>query len=306
MINTFLLSFSTFACQLKIKKMSKKIVLITGTNSGFGWLTAHSVAAAGHQVYATMRDTKGRNADKAEALAAIANVTVLDVNLTDDKSVEQAIETILAKEGAIDVLVNNAGFAMSGVAESYTTADVHTTFDINVYAPWRMIKQVLPAMRKQREGLIINVTSGFGRVSFPFATIYSASKFALEGISEGLHYEVKRLGIDVAIVEPGAFPTEMQQKNNLASDQAVFEDYGAIADIPNKMITALGGEMQVKKPDPQNVADAILKLISTPKGTRPLRTVVDPITGQYIAAANQAVAEQFAKGLSVFGMGELL
>ena len=167
--------------------MSKKIVLITGTNSGFGWLAAHSVAAAGHHVYATMRDTQGRNADKARALAAVENVTVLDVTLTDDESVKQAVETILAKEGTIDVLVNNAGYAMSGVVESFTTADVHTTFDINVYAPWRLIKQVLPAMRKQADGLIINVTSGFGRVSFPFATIYAASKFALEGISEGLH-----------------------------------------------------------------------------------------------------------------------
>jgi short-subunit dehydrogenase len=161
-------------------------------------------------------------------------------------------------------------------------------------------------MRKQANGLIINVTSGFGRVSFPFATIYSASKFALEGISEGLHYEVKRLGIDVALVEPGAFPTEMQLKNNPASDQGVFEGYGAIADIPNKMIAALGAQMQAKKPNPQNVADAIVKLIGTEKGKRPLRTVVDPITGEFIDAANQAVAEQFAKGLTIFGMGELL
>lgn len=286
--------------------MSKKIVLITGTNSGFGWLTAHSVASLGHQVYATMRDTHGRNADKARALEAIANVTVLDVTLTDEQSVKQAVETILAKEGTIDVLVNNAGYSMTGVAESFTTADVHTTFDINVYAPWRLIKEVLPAMRKQAEGLIINVTSGFGRVSFPFATIYAASKFALEGISEGLHYEVKRLGIDVAIVEPGAFPTEMQQKNNPASDQGVSEGYVAIADIPSKMIAALGGEMQAKNPKPQDVADAIIRLIGSPKGTRPLRTVVDPITGQYIDAANKTVAEQFAKGLTVFGMGELL
>jgi NAD(P)-dependent dehydrogenase (short-subunit alcohol dehydrogenase family) len=288
------------------KKMSKKIVLITGTNSGFGWLTAHSVAALGHQVYATMRDTQGRNADKAAALGAIPNVTVLDVNLTNDDSVKQAVDTILAQAGTIDVLVNNAGYAMTGVAESFTTADVHTTFDINVYAPWRLMKQVLPAMRKQVDGLIINVTSGFGRVSFPFATIYAASKFALEGISEGLHYEVKRLGIDVALVEPGAFPTEMQQKNNPASDQGVFEGYGAIAEIPNKMIAALGGEMQAKNPNPQDVADAIVKLIDIPQGQRPLRTVVDPITGQYIEAANQAMAEQFAKGLTVFGMGELL
>ncbi|MPT31430.1 MAG: SDR family oxidoreductase [Chryseobacterium sp.] len=286
--------------------MSKKIVLITGTNSGFGWLTAHSVSTLGHKVYATMRDTQGRNADKAAALSALENVTVLDVTLTEDESVKQAVDTILEKEGTIDVLVNNAGYAMGGVAESFTVADVHTTFDINIYAPWRLIKQVLPAMRKQGEGLIINVTSGFGRVSFPFATIYAASKFALEGISEGLHYEVKRLGIDVAIVEPGAFPTEMQQKNNPASDQEVFEGYAAVADIPNKMVTALGGEMQDKNPNPQDVADAIVKLIDTPKGSRPLRTVVDPITGQFIEAANQAVAEQFAKGLTVFGMGELL
>ena len=286
--------------------MSKKIVLITGTNSGFGWITAHSLAGAGHQVYASMRDTQGRNADKAAALAAIANVTVLDITLTDDESVRQAVETVLTKEGTIDVLVNNAGYSMTGVAESFTTADVHTTFDINVYAPWRMIKQVLPTMRKQADGLIINVTSGFGRVSFPFATIYAASKFALEGISEGLHYEVKRLGIDVVIVEPGAFPTEMQQKNNPASDQTVFEGYGAIADIPGKMIAALSAEMQAKNPDPQDIADTILKLIATPKGTRPLRTVVDPTTGQYIDAANEAVAKQFAAGLTVFGMGALL
>ena len=286
--------------------MSKKIVLITGTNSGFGWLTAHSVAALGHQVYATMRDTKGKNAEKAEALSAVENVTVLDVTLTDDESVRQAVDVIIAKEGTIDVLVNNAGVSMNGVAESFTTADVQAIFDVNVFAPWRFIKQVLPAMRKQKDGLIINVTSGFGRVSFPFATIYAGSKFGLEGISEGLHYEVKRLGVDVAILEPGAFPTEMQQKTKYASDQSVFEGYGAIADLPNKMIAAVGGLMQTKNPNPQDVADAIVKLIGTEKGKRPLRTVVDPLTGEFIEAANNAVAEHFGEGLKIFGMGELL
>lgn len=286
--------------------MSKKIVLITGTNSGFGWLTVHSVAALGHKVYATMRDTEGKNADKAQALSPLENVTVLDVTLTDDKSVEQAVETIIAKEDSIDVLVNNAGFSMNGVAESFTTADVQAMFDVNVFAPWRFMKQVLPAMRKQEDGLIINVTSGFGRVSFPFATVYAASKFGLEGLSEGLHYEVKRLGVDVAILEPGAFPTEMSQKTGYASDQSVFEGYGAIAEIPNKMMAALGGLIQSHQTNPQDVADAIVKLITTEKGKRPLRTVVDPITGEYIDAANQAVAEQFAKGLIKFGMGELL
>lgn len=286
--------------------MSKKVVLITGTNSGFGWLTAHSVAALGHKVYATMRDTQGKNAECANQLSKVENVTVLDVTLTDDESVKQAVDTIIAKEGTIDVLVNNAGFSMNGVAESFTTDDVQKLFDVNVFAPWRFIKQVLPAMRKQADGLIINVTSGFGRVSFPFATIYAGSKFGLEGISEGLHYELKRLGIDVAILQPGAFPTEISQKTQPASDQAVFEGYGAVAEIPGKMVAAIGGLIQAHNPDPQDVADAIVKLIGTEKGKRPLRTVVDPITGEYIEAANKAVADQFSEGLKLFGMGELL
>ena len=286
--------------------MSKKIVLITGTNSGFGWLTAHSVAASGHQVYATMRDTKGKNAEKANALSAVKNVTVLDVTLTDDESVKQAVETIIAKEGTIDVLVNNAGFSMNGVAESFTTADVQAIFDVNVFAPWRLIKQVLPAMRKQADGLIINVTSGFGRVSFPFATVYSASKFGLEGLSEGLHYELKRLGVDVAIVQPGAFPTEMGQKTQPASEFSIFEDYSAIADIPNKMVGAITQLIQTANPNPQDVADAIVKLINSEKGKRPLRTVVDPTTGEYIKAINLAIEPQFGEALKLFGMGELL
>lgn len=286
--------------------MSKKIVLITGTNSGFGWLTVHSVAGLGHEVYATMRDTQGKNAEKAKALSAIKHVTVLDVTLTDEGSVKQGIETIIAKEGTIDVLVNNAGVSMQGVAESFTTDDVKSMFDVNVFAPWTFIKHVLPFMRKQKSGLIINVTSGFGRVSFPFATVYAASKFGLEGLSEGLHYEVKRLGIDVAILQPGAFPTEMAQKTNLASDQSVFEGYTTVSDIPNKMMAAVGGLIQTHNSNPQDVADAIVKLINAEPGKRPLRTVVDPITGEYIEAANQAVAEQFAKGLALFGMGELL
>ncbi len=286
--------------------MSKKVVLITGTNSGFGWLAAHSIAALGHKVYATMRNTQGNNAEQAKALSAVENVTVLDVTLTNDESVKQAVDTVIATEGTIDVLVNNAGFTMSGVAESYTTADVQKMFDVNVFAPWRFIKQVLPTMRKQAEGLIINVTSGFGRVSFPFATIYAGSKFGLEGISEGLHYELKRLGIDVAILQPGAFPTEINQKTIPATDQFVFEGYGAVAEIPNKMIAAIGSLIQSHQPNPQDVADAIVKLIGTEKGKRPLRTVVDPITGEFIEAANQAVAENFGKGLALFGMGELL
>lgn len=286
--------------------MSKKVVLITGTNSGFGWLTVNSVAALGHKVYATMRDTQGKNADKAKALAQVKNVTVLDVSLTDEMSVKNAIDTIIAKEGTIDVLVNNAGAAMFGVAESATTDDVQRMFDVNVIAPWRLMKLALPFMRKQSEGLIINVSSGWGRFAAPFTVVYGASKFALEGLSEGLHYEVRPLGVDVAIIQPGAFPTEMSQKIQVGSDVSVADDYKAIAHVPNKLFAAIAQMFETANPNPQDVADAVVNLINLPKGQRPLRTVVDPSTGEIVKRANDAVNVEYAKVLTTFGMEELL
>lgn len=286
--------------------MSKKIVLITGTNSGFGWLTANSVAALGHKVYATMRDTEGKNADRAKALAKVENVTVLDVSLTDETSVKNAIDTIIAAEGTIDVLVNNAGISMFGVAETATPADMQRIFDINVIAPWRLMKLVLPFMRKQSQGLIINVSSGWGRFAAPFTVAYAASKFALEGLSEGLHYEVRPLGVDVAIIQPGAFPTEMSQKVQFGSDASVAEDYKVIAEIPNKLFAVIGQMFETIKPNPQDVADAVVNLITLPAGQRPLRTVVDPGTGEIVKKANDAVQVEYENVLRTFGMSDLL
>jgi len=286
--------------------MNKKVVLITGTNSGFGWLTANSVAALGHKVYATIRDTQGKNADKAKALAQVENITVLDVSLTDETSVKNAIDTIIATEGRIDVLVNNAGISAFGVAESSTTDDVQRMLDVNVIAPWRLIKLALPYMRKQSEGLIINVSSGWGRFSAPFSVVYATSKFALEGLSEGLHYELRPLGVDVAIIQPGAFPTEMSQKLQAGSDPSVVEEYKAIADVPNKMFAAIGQMFETNKPNPQDVADAVVKLINLPKGQRPLRTVVDPSTGEIVKNVNDAINVEYTKVLTAFGIEELL
>ncbi|MCU7616310.1 SDR family oxidoreductase [Chryseobacterium sp. PBS4-4] len=286
--------------------MDKKVILITGTNSGFGWLTAQSVAALGHKVYATMRDTEGKNADKAKALAEVKNITVLDVSLTDETSVKTAIDTVIAKEGTIDVLVNNAGISMFGVAESFTTDDLQRMMEVNVYAPWRLMKLALPHMRKQSEGLIINVSSGWGRFSAPFSVVYAASKFALEGLSEGLHYEVRPLGVDVAIIQPGAFPTEMSQKIQYGSDPSVVDDYEKIAEFPEKMFGAIGQIFETAKPNPQDVADAVINLINLPKGQRPLRTVADPSTGEIIKTANDAVKVEYDKVLTAFGMKDLL
>jgi len=286
--------------------MEKKIILITGTNSGFGWLAANSSADLGHKVYATMRDTNGRNADKAKALAQHANIEVLDVELTNSKSVNDAITSVIKKEGRIDVMVNNAGIYATGIAETFTEEDLSKIIDVNVNGYWRTIKAVLPQMRKQGEGLIINVSSVGGRFSFPFQTVYSGAKFAVEGLTEGLHYEVRPLGVDVAIVQPGPFPTDIFGKIVNGSDMAVIAEYGDLAKIPEQIGAGIGQLFETLKPNPQLVADAIVTLINMPKGKRPLRTVVDPATGSFSEIANKEVKEQYDKFLTAFGMQEML
>ncbi len=286
--------------------MKNKVVLITGTNSGFGWLTANSCAAEGHRVYATMRDTQGRNAEKAKLLIQQANINVLDVEITSEKSVNDAIAAIIKKEGRIDVIVNNAGIYTVGIAETFTEGDLNKVMDVDVIGAWRMIRAVLPHMRQQGEGLIINISSVAGRFSFPFQTIYNSAKFAVEGLTEGLHYEVRPLGVDVVMVQPGAFPTDIFGKIMSGSDTTVIAGYGELANVPERIGEGIGQMFENLKPDPQLVANAILTLIHTPKGKRALRTVVDPATGSYSEIANRQVKEQYDNFLTAFGMQSML
>jgi NAD(P)-dependent dehydrogenase (short-subunit alcohol dehydrogenase family) len=286
--------------------MEKKVILITGTSSGFGWLAANTCAASGHKVYATMRDTKGRNAGKAKTLAQHINIEVLDVDIKNTGSINMAIARVIAKEGRLDVLVNNAGLYSVGITETFTEEDVANIMDVNVMGSWRTIRAALPKMRKQEEGLIINISSVAGRFSFPFQTIYNSAKFAIEGLTEGLHYEVRPLGVDVVMIQPGAFPTEVWGKIVTGSDTSVIPGYGDLAKVPDQIGAGISQMFEAAKPDPQLVADAILQLIAASKGERPLRTVVDPATGDFSEIANQHVKEQFDSFLTAFGMGEML
>ena len=286
--------------------MEKKVILITGTNSGFGWLAANSCAASGHKVYATMRDTKGRNADKAMALGVHDNLEILDVDVTDSKTVNDAIETIIKNEGRIDVVVNNAGVYAIGIAETFTESDLTKILDVDVIGPWRIIRAVLPQMRNQGEGLVINISSVAGRFSFPFQTMYNGAKFAIEGLTEGLHYEVRPLGVDVVMIQPGPFPTDIFTKILAGSDAGVLAGYGDLAQVPQQIGAGIGQMFENLKPDPQLVADAIVDLINMPKGKRPLRTVVDPATGSFSEIANKQVKEQFDQFLTAFGMKDML
>jgi NAD(P)-dependent dehydrogenase (short-subunit alcohol dehydrogenase family) len=286
--------------------MKQKVILITGTNSGFGWLHVHTLSKAGHKVYATVRDLKGRNAAKATELQSLPNVTVVEAELTDAASVKAAVDVAIAAEGRIDVLVNNAGNFTSGIAETFTEKDVDFLFDVHFKGTWRTIKQVLPHMRRQGEGLIINTSSVLGRFSSPFMTFYNSAKFAVEGLSEGLRYELRPLGVDVVLIQPGAFPTDIFGKAGQGSDSSVIDGYGELAKVPEQIGAGIGHLFETAKPNAQDVADAVLRLIELPKGQRPLRTVVDGITGKFVVEANDHVREGHRGFVSAFGMQALL
>ena len=286
--------------------MSKKVVLITGTNSGFGYLAAQSLAEEGHTVYATIRETKGRNAERANELAAVDNINVVDLDVTDAARVKEVVAEIVDAEGRLDVVVNNAGFYGGGITETFTEDDLEKMFDVNVKGVWRLTKASLPQLRKQGEGLVINISSGLGRFSAPFMTVYNSTKFAVEGLTEGLHYELRPLGVDVVAIQPGAFPTEIFGKTASGTDAHLAVEYGPLASIPDQIGEGMGQLFETVKPNPQDVADSIIELINTPKGQRPLRTVVDPATGQFVSNANESVKPHFDGFLTAFGMGELL
>jgi len=283
-----------------------KVILITGTSSGFGWLIAKTCAALGHSVYAGMRNTKGANANKAKELSMVKNIHVLDMDVTDEKEIKASVNTILKNDGRIDVVINNAGIYAIGLAETFVPEDLEKFIGVNAVAPWKVIRAVLPNMRKQRSGLIINVSSVAGRFSFPFQMIYNSSKFALEGLTEGLHFELKGMGIDIVLLQPGPFPTEIFGKTFTGSNAAITNEYGDLANIPQQMGAGLEQLFKTTKPNPQLVADAVVNLINTPSGKRSLRTVVDPSAGALTETANEQVMEQYRNFLTAFGMQAML
>jgi NAD(P)-dependent dehydrogenase (short-subunit alcohol dehydrogenase family) len=279
-----------------------RTAIVTGASSGFGRLTAQALAADGWRVYATMRDVAGRNAVSAVGLRA-EGIAVVELDVLSDTSVAAAAFTIGKEVGAPDVLVNNAGNAFFGLVEAFTPAAVEQQFATNVVGPLRVNRAFLPAMRARKTGLIVYVSSIVGRLVIPSGGVYGASKFALEALAEASSYELAPFGIDVAIVQPGAYPTDISAKGSGADDAARAESYGDLdAIIGGAIDAALGGVAKTR--DSADVARAIVALANAPAGTRPLRTTVpaDPATD----AINAATAPVQAQVIEALGLGDLL
>jgi NAD(P)-dependent dehydrogenase (short-subunit alcohol dehydrogenase family) len=256
---------------------SKQVVLITGSSTGFGRMFVETLARKGHTVFATMRDPGGRNAKNAFEIRALAEkdslpIHILELDVTDDSSVGRAVDAAVAKAGRIDVVINNAGFYLSGLAEAVTTEQAQRLMDANFLGPVRVNRAVLPHMRRQRSGVLVHISSAAGRIVAPSMGLYCASKFALEALAETYSYELAGQGIESVIVEPGQYETPIFGNTVVAADEARTDTYGPMRDIPAKVNAALSSTAG----NAQEVADAVLRIVETAAGEKQLRYFVSP------------------------------
>ena len=245
-----------------------KTILITGASSGFGRDTAETLFRAGHTVYASMRGAQGKNREAAEALRKLGIKTV-ELDVSDDASVKAGVKKVLAEAGKIDVLVNNAGIGSAGVTEAFTAEQAKVVFDTNVIGLLRVTRAVLPSMRQKRDGLIINIGSILGRVTFPFLGIYGASKFAVEALTDSVRYEVSQLGVEVVEVQPSAYPTNFFSGIQTPADTEVTKSYGEVGQIPDAMFKSFMSRFEGEDaPNPHDVSEAVARLVDQSKGSR--------------------------------------
>jgi len=281
-----------------------KTILITGASSGFGRLTAETLRNSGHKVFAGFRSNDGRKKQVADELRK-KNIEILKLDVTDQGSVDSAIAQLLEKSNnELDVVVNNAGVASAGISEAFTPEQIRQLFEVNVFGVQRVLRATLPVLRAKRRGLVINVGSILGRITLPFFGLYGASKYAVEAMSDSYRYELSQLGVEVVLVQPSAYPTNMYAAAQQPADEELRNTYGEVAEVPDKIlktfVTLFQGE---NGPNPQDVATAIDKIVSTPAGNRPDRVVVGLPFGS--DTVNKAVAPIQRGVIENLGLGDL-
>jgi NAD(P)-dependent dehydrogenase (short-subunit alcohol dehydrogenase family) len=265
--------------------MSKQVILVTGASSGFGLMTARLLAQAGHTVYASMRETKGRNAPQVTAVAAWAaeqtvDLRTVELDVQSDASAEAGIAAILRDADRLDVIVHNAGHMMFGPAEAFTPDQFIQQYDVNVLGAQRVNRAALPHLRAQGKGLLVWVGSSSTRGGTPpFLAPYFAAKAAMDALAVSYSTELALWGIETTIIVPGAFTkgTNHFAHSGSPSDTARVADYeaGPYAGIADKALKGLAA-LEPADADPAEVAREIVRVIDAPFGKRPFRVHVDP------------------------------
>ncbi|MFC5756660.1 SDR family oxidoreductase [Rhizobium sp. GCM10022189] len=265
--------------------MSKQVIVITGASSGFGALTARALAKAGHIVYASMRETEGRNKPQVEAVDAFSrengvDLKAVELDVASDASVETGIAKVIAAEGHIDTIIHNAGHMSFGPAEAFTPQQYAELFDINVLSTQRVNRAVLPHLRKQGRGLVVWVSSSSTRGGTPpYLAPYFAAKAAMDSLAVSYASELTRWGIETAIIVPGAFTkgTNHFAHSGSPADTARAAEYneGPYKGLPEQALKGLAS-LEPADADAASVATAIVEVVNMPFGKRPFRTHIDP------------------------------
>lgn len=286
-------------------------VLLTGASSGMGKIIAEVLALQGFRVFAGMRDVHGRNAGNAAHLHAISAphpIVPFEIDVTDDYSVIRGVHEVLDQISDIDILINCAGLMSAGPVEAFSADQFRLILETNLLGPFRLYKAVLPNMRARKSGLIITIGSVSGRVIAPGLGIYTASKFALEGLAESLGYEVSGLGIDTVIVQPGPFATNLATNQIGPADQTVVSEYGDNGRLDTILGERLWPLLEASKIslDPRDVADLVLDLIRMEPGHRPIRTTVGMDAGaSRMNAFTEEVQRDYLRTVGLEGLARM-
>jgi len=288
--------------------MTKSIILITGAGSGIGKLSAQALALAGHTVYATMRDIAGRNAARAAeardwAREHGADLRPLELDVLSQASCDAAVAAVVAEQGRLDVVVQNAGHLVVGPTEAFTAEEVAQVLDTNFLGAQRVLRATLPRLRAQESGLLLWISSTTTKGGFPpFLGPYGAAKAAMDSLAVSLSYEVARFGIETSIMVPGAFTRGTEHfpsagKPLDAERAAAYARYDGVLDQVGEHLDAL----TPPDADPQAVADELVRIVGLPRGQRPFRTVVDFVGdgAREVLEVAEAVRVDFARRIGI-------
>lgn len=291
-----------------------QIILVTGASSGFGAMSARALADAGHIVYASMRDTAGRNALPAEAVKAYADehgvqLRAIELDVQSQPSADAAVDHIIAEQGRIDVVLHNAGHMAYGAAEAFSPEQYAHLYDVNVLGTQRVNRAALPWLRRQGRGLLLWVGSSSHRGGTPpWLAPYFAAKAAMDAVAVSYAAELARWGIETSIVVPGAFTqgTQHFQHAGTPADEARQAEYdaGPTAGLAEEALKNLAA-CEPPDADPGSVARAIVDVVNAPFGQRPFRVHVDPSSDgcEVVAAVADRIRAEFLRRIQ---LGDLL
>jgi short-subunit dehydrogenase len=240
--------------------MESRVVLITGASSGFGRACAELLAELGHRVYGTSRRADFTDSASPDPTEFRSAPLVIPMDVRDDDSVRRAVEFVLKHEGRIDVVVNNAGVGLAGSVEDTSIDEARALFETNLFGVLRVCRAVLPTLRAQKSGLVVNVSSLGGLVTIPFQGFYSASKYALESISDALRMELRPFGVHVTLLEPGDFKTGFTERRVFSTESG---DGSAYRERCQRAISVMERDEQ-NGADPHQLADLLAKIIANP------------------------------------------